>query len=226
MLCDHLWATVVPGQEWLTCIGRIAFPIFAFMIAEGCYHTKNFNKYLKRMIIFGIISEIPFNMLGFSSIIFPFHQNVMWTFVFALLCIKSVEKVNKKHKGALALAVSATVVLLFMLAATIAMTDYGAWGMVTVLLFYYCRGTDIKCKIAQLIGIYLINFCFIKGLVYPFDLFGISYEFPRQGFAIFSLIPIWLYNGKEGPKNKAIQYFNYAFYPLHMFILGGLTMIK
>lgn len=49
MLCDHLWATLFPAQEWLTCIGRLAFPIFAFMIAEGCYYTSNVKKYMQRL---------------------------------------------------------------------------------------------------------------------------------------------------------------------------------
>ncbi|MFR5126249.1 TraX family protein [Blautia massiliensis (ex Durand et al. 2017)] len=44
MLCDHLWATLFPAQEWMTCVGRLAFPIFAFMIAEGCYYTSNVKK--------------------------------------------------------------------------------------------------------------------------------------------------------------------------------------
>ena len=46
MLCDHLWGTVVPRNDWLTCIGRIAFPIFAFLIVEGYFHTKNLKKYI------------------------------------------------------------------------------------------------------------------------------------------------------------------------------------
>ncbi len=226
MLCDHLWASVIPGQQWLTCIGRIAFPIFAFMVAQGCYHTKNINKYIKRMVIFGVISEIPFNMLIFSSFIFPFHQNVMWTFVFALLCIKFTEKAKKKYSGALGVLASMALILLFMLAAAITFTDYGAWGVATVLLFYYFRGNDLKNRIAQFIGIFIINFYFVKGLVYPVDIFGISYNFPQQGFGVLALIPIWLYNGERGFSNKAVQYFNYAFYPLHMLILGGLTMIN
>ena len=68
MLCDHLWATLFPAQEWLTCIGRLAFPIFAFMIAEGCYYTSNMKKYMQRLFLFAVISEIPFNLIMDSSV--------------------------------------------------------------------------------------------------------------------------------------------------------------
>ena len=74
MLCDHLWATLFPAQEWMTCVGRLAFPIFAFMIAEGCYYTSNVKKYMLRLFLFAIISEIPFNLIMGSSVFYPFHR--------------------------------------------------------------------------------------------------------------------------------------------------------
>lgn len=95
MLCDHVWATVVEGNEWLTCIGRIAFPIFAFMTVEGYFHTKDVKKYIKRLFAFALISEIPFNLMMSGVPIYPMHQNVLWSFLIALLLIGWNEKVKK-----------------------------------------------------------------------------------------------------------------------------------
>lgn len=99
MLCDHIWLALLNGEnwEWMTCVGRLAFPIFAFQIAEGFHYTKNFKKYLVRMFIFALISEIPFNLMNSGSVIYLEHQNVMFTFCLSLICMYLLEKAKKKN---------------------------------------------------------------------------------------------------------------------------------
>lgn len=91
MLLDHLWATVVPGNDWMTHLGRLAFPIFAFQAAEGYYHTSNFKQYCKRLLAFALISELPFNLMVGGRWLYPFHQNVMFTLLLGLIWLYNGE---------------------------------------------------------------------------------------------------------------------------------------
>lgn len=215
MLCDHMWATIL-DYEWLTCIGRIAFPIFAFLITEGYIHTSNINKYIKRMVIFAIITEIPFNLMVSASPIYPFHQNVLWTFVISLLTLKYLNFDNTKN-----IFKSILIILLAIIIATITMCDYFGAGVMMVVGFYIFR----KSKLLQLLMMIYVNMILIQGYSYPIDIAGYTYYFPQQGFAVLSLIFIWLYNGKQGYHAKWFKIFCYAFYPLHMLILYLLTIV-
>ena len=215
MLCDHMWATIL-DYEWLTCIGRIAFPIFAFLITEGYIHTSNINKYIKRMVIFAIITEIPFNLMVSASPIYPFHQNVLWTFVISLLTLKYLNFDNTKN-----IFKSILIIILAIIIATITMCDYFGAGVMMVVGFYIFR----KSKLLQLLMMIYVNMILIQGYSYPIDIAGYTYYFPQQGFAVLSLIFIWLYNGKQGYHAKWFKIFCYAFYPLHMLILYILTIV-
>ena len=98
MLMDHLWATLLPAQDWLTCVGRVAFPIFAFMAVEGYFHTHSFKKYAQRLLVFALLSEIPFDLMYGGTWFYPVHQNVIWTFLLGLSGIHLMETVHKKQK--------------------------------------------------------------------------------------------------------------------------------
>ena len=215
MLCDHMWATIL-DYECLTCIGRIAFPIFAFLITEGYIHTSNINKYIKRMVIFAIITEIPFNLMVSASPIYPFHQNVLWTFVISLLTLKYLNFDNTKN-----IFKSILIIILAIIIATITMCDYFGAGVMMVVGFYIFR----KSKLLQLLMMIYVNMILLQGYSYPIDIAGYTYYFPQQGFALLSLIFIWLYNGKQGYHAKWFKIFCYAFYPLHMLILYILTIV-
>ena len=96
MLLDHLWATIVPGQDWMTCAGRLAYPIFAFLLAEGYAHTSSFQRYASRLLFWAVVSEIPFNLMYSSQAIYPYHQNVLWTLLIALCAMRLADLVREK----------------------------------------------------------------------------------------------------------------------------------
>ena len=217
MVSDHIWATAMSFGNWMTYIGRMAFPIFAFQIAEGFVHTKNFKKYALRLLAFAVISEIPFNLFYSSRWFNPYHQNVMFTLLLGLLAIKVIDNL-KKDISPKNIGKSLLWLALIAVGGTLGFVDYCFLGVLTVVMFYLCRGYRFT-PILQLIGMILINIVFFEGQVFIFDVFGKTVEIPSQGFAVFSLIPIWLYNGKKGKSSKVLQYGFYAFYPVHMLIL-------
>lgn len=225
MLMDHMWATVALQQRWLTCLGRIAFPIFAFMIVEGFTHTHDLKKYIQRMALFAVLSEIPFDLLYSGMWFYPYHQNVLWTFLIALTCMLLLEKVKQKENKIVVVLLSALIVLAGFLAGFAFQTDFYGTGVITVLVFYFFRGRKWWCFAGQLAVLYWINVELLGGLCYVVNIFGQQYELVEQGFALLALIPIWLYRGRKGHSSKAFQYFCYAFYPVHCLILGILSML-
>ena len=139
MLCDHLWGTVLPGNEWMTCIGRLAFPIFAFMLVEGYFHTKNLKKYAMRLLSFALLSEIPFNLAMGSRLFYPIHQNVLWSLLISLLLIHWNEKTKEKGNVWLRVLVGIASVLLGCIVGLVTFVDYHHAGILTVLTFYFFR---------------------------------------------------------------------------------------
>ena len=219
MLMDHLWATLLPAQEWLTCVGRIAFPIFAFMAVEGYFHTHNLKKYLLRMLAFAVISEVPFDLMYGGTWFYPVHQNVIWTLMMGLVGIHLMETVRKKKSTFVYILVSAIVVILGGLLGTLSMVDYYGIGVLTVFIFYFFRGRKWWCLLGQMLALYWVNVELLGGLMYPIRLFGMEFELCQQGLALLALLPIWLYRGRQGYHSKPFQYFCYAFYPIHMLVI-------
>ena len=217
MLSDHIWATYMSFGDWMTYIGRMAFPIFAFFIAEGFCRTSDVKKYAIRLLGFGIVTEIPFNLFYSSRIFNPYHQNVMITLLLGRLAIIAIDRL-KKDRSAKNIARSVGFLLLIVIASVIGFVDYGLNGVLMVVLFYIFRDFPFAWAL-QLIGMVCINVIFFEGQVVPLEIFGTTVEIPTQAYAVFALIPIWLYGGRKGISNKVLQYGFYAFYPVHMIIL-------
>lgn len=219
MLCDHLWACSILPADIFTWLGRIAYPIFAFMIVEGYFHTSSYKKYIRRMFLFALITEIPFNLMCTSSWIYPFHQNVLWTFLIGLLAIRLIERIRAKKNPWLTVIGFAGISFTAYLLGYILFVDYFGCGVLMILVFYLFRSKKWWCYVAQAICLFYINWEMLSGLSFPVTIFGREFFIVQQGIACLALIPIWLYNGKQGPHNKIIKYSFYAFYPVHMLIL-------
>ena len=222
MLADHIWASLAYSAQWLTCIGRLAFPIFAFQIAEGYARTRDRKGYRRRILLWALITELPFNLMTGGGLINPFHQNVLFTFWLSLWVLDRVERA-KRRRNLFGWIAGAAWIAAGWLVATLTMMDYYGYGLLTVVLFWLTRNLRWG-KLLQLAGMYWINCEMIGGLVYPVVLLGREWLLPQQGLALLALIPIWLYNGEQGPYNKTIRRACYAFYPVHLLVLALIAM--
>ena len=220
MLLDHLWATILTGQHWMTNVGRLAFPIFAFLIAEGYFHTRNIKKYIGRLLAFALITEIPFNLMTGGGWLYPYHQNVLWTFLIAIICMIGIDKTKRSNRNiAVKIILIILIVFLGWIIGTITFVDYYGFGVLTVLTFYAFHQKKWWNYLAQALILYYINVEFLGGYYFEVNIFGVTLEVIQQGLALLALPIIWLYNGELGYHKKWWQYFCYAFYPLHMLVL-------
>lgn len=175
-------------------IGRIAFPIFAFMIVEGFFKTKSRTKYLRNLIIFAIISEIPFDMFQSKVFINNRSQNIMWALALGLLTLMIVDKLKEKIKNHYVwLGISIIIVLINATIATLLSFDYDYYSTIIIFILYLFYDNRLVASI-------LSYFIIIK------EVYSIL------GFAVINF-----YNGEKGKQNKI---FNYLFYPVHLLIFG------
>lgn len=217
MLCDHICLALMPDRLWMTCVGRLAFPIFAFLVAEGFVRTRSRARYARRLLIFAIVSEVPFDLLAAGRPVYPFHQNVLWTFLIALGCMQLLEWAKADPRPAARFVVSAGAVLGGFLAGTAFMVDYFGPGVWTVLVFYFFRGDGWRQRLGQLLCLLPLNGWLLAGqTVLPGGL-----ALPIQAFAVLALPFIWLYRGRQGPHGRAVRWLFYGFYPAHLLVLAG-----
>lgn len=219
MLCDHMWAALFPAEEWLTCIGRVAFPIFAFLLAEGYRHTHDVRRYLLRLLLGAVISEIPFNLFYSGGAVYPYHQNVLWTFFLSLLLMALLDRVRRRFRPLPAVLLSGGLVLLGFLLGYGAMVDYYGVGVLTVLVFYFFREKNLTCFLGQLLCLYILHVGILGGYYYEYTIAGFQVHIVQQGLALLALVPIWLYRGEQGHHGRTFQMFCYLFYPVHMLVL-------
>ena len=169
--------------------------------------------------------EIPFNLIMGSRFFYPIHQNVLFTFLIGICLIHLNEKARKTKLVWLQIVTGIGTIILGFVLGLITFVDYHYAGVFTILAFYFFRGHKWWQLLGQALCLYYINFEILSGLEYEINLLGQTYYFLQQGFALLALIPIWLYNGKQGPYNKTIKWIYYSFYPVHLLALALIRMV-
>lgn len=208
MLIDHIgFLNLVPGcYTELRTIGRLAFPIFCFLLCEGFLHTRNRGKYMLRLAIGAVLSEIPFNLLVSGQVFCIYKQSVMLTLLLAFCMAILMEKTDK-------IPLKLLLIVPFYLLADLLRTDYGGAGILMVAIFLLTE--NLPHKLLWQTGLLLLAQFFVGG--WKLDIFGIPV--PIQVFAVLAMVPIALYSGKKTTHSRVIQWAFYLFYPVHMAIL-------
>lgn len=197
MIIDHYGAIFQNDVMLFRIIGRLAFPIYCFLLVEGYFHTKDVKRYAKRLLIFALISEIPFDLAFYNKIGFV-HQNIFFTLFIGLALIYMLDNKEGRYnfnKNAIIIAAC--------LLAIILAVDYNAMGIIYILAFYFTRNND-RLKKLKTVGLVMLITNFMSSFI--------------QQFSLLSLLLIYNYNGELGPKNKFSQILFYAAYPIHLFV--------
>ena len=228
MLIDHTGATLFPENMILRLIGRLSFPIFAYLIAMGYSKTNSFSKYLNRLVIFAFVSQIPFSLAfgeqtsihSFSDFLRFFvgspspHLNIFFTLAFGLLAIRIWDK------GTFIFGKTLAVVALGIISELLH-TDYSMYGIIMILGFYIFRHSKIKTFISQTCIYLLFSASEVIYYSYKFQVASMELIWFNQALSLLALTFIFMYNGKKGMN---LKYFFYAFYPVHLIVLSIIKM--
>ena len=177
--------------------GRLAFPLFCFLLVEGFVHTHNVKGYLGRLVLFGLLSEVPFDLAFFRTPFAPQHQNVYWTLalgVLAMAGLKRFEKPDGTASGKGLLCAGGCAVLAFVCG-----TDYHAIGVIIICALYLTRA-DRKRQ------------CIVGAVLFAFEF-----------TAPLAFVLIWFYNGQRGACSPLQKKAFYWFYPVHLAVLAMIT---
>ena len=213
MTIDHIG--VVFGTvfyNFLRAVGRLSFPIFAFLLTEGYVHTKSFSKYFLRLLVLALISEVIYDYVFFGSFIYIGANNIFFTLALGLLTLFLLDKskglIKRYFKDKIDLFIILPITYLLILVIMGLMGEflnfsYGMLGILVISFFYLFKDNFPLVVISVSLSTLILG----EGMQY---------------FSLFSLILIYFYNQKLG---KSCKLFFYLFYPLHILVLGVMKML-
>ncbi len=227
MLIDHIGFLFFPEVEFLRWIGRLAVPLFAYFIGEGCYYTSNPKRYFGRLFGLAVVCQLFYMGAQFArGDLSEVYLNILFTFSLSLpLCFSYLQMRKSRRNGYPNIVLEKTaiffvtvfVLAVFCLFCTktkeeigIAITlDYGIAGVFLPLFAVLHRSTRRK-RITYAIGV----------ILFALILF---FETPYSWFSLLSIPILCFHNGEQG--NKKWQYAFYLFYPLHFAALYGIDLL-
>lgn len=190
----------------LRCIGRLALPIFAFLLVEGFLHTRNRKRYALRLAIGAILSEIPYNLVVSGSPVWRYQQSIMVTLLLGFCALLAMERCIK-------LAWKPVILLPFALLAELLRADYG-WGGVALIALFELSRHMYNRNLIRVCGM-LVLFHYMPSAMLQFG----NFSLPMQALGALSMLFIAAYDGRKVTGSKAVQWGFYLFYPLHLLIL-------
>ena len=210
MAMDHIYTymNVALNNQvpiWFGYLGKLAAPIFFYLIVEGFYHTRSKNKYMQRIFSMGILMIIV-------DLLFKIHNNIFLSLGFAIAMLSMIEQAKLSQKGSkkriinIILAISFGVLGLF--------TEASLYGVGMVLIFYFLR----EKKVAMTLTYIVFSLAGIIGFIGP-NFIEAAFLWDYQWMMVFAIIPILMYNGKLGISNKFIKWMFYWFYPIHLIVI-------
>lgn len=214
MTVDHIGAIfLLPLRGFwaalpLRYIGRLAFPIYCFLLVEGFARTRSRRRYLVRLLAFAVLSEPVYDRVLYGGWLVPGAQNILFTFALGLAAMAALQRAaawsfaaGRPVRTALGAAFCAALAALFCLAAELAHVSYGWQGMLTILAYYAFR----RWRPAAALAGALVQFA--------------ENNFIQYGAAA-AAVPIALYDGRKG--RPVSKWLFYAYYPVHLAVLGAL----
>lgn len=212
-------ASIIGAQQLYTayrlmrCIGRLAMPIFAFLLVEGFYHTKSRKKYALRLLLGAALSEIPYNLIVSGSPVWRYQQSMMITLLVGFCALIAMEHCRK-------LAWKSVAMVPFAILAELLSTDYGWGGIVLIALFALSRHMYNR-NMVRFFGM-LVLFHYIPSATLQLGNFSI----PLQALGALSMLFIAAYDGRKLTNSKAIQWAFYLFYPVHLTLIYLISQMQ
>lgn len=208
MTIDHIGYHLLDNYVPFRIIGRLAFPIFAYMIAEGCKYTRSRTRYFLTIFISGAVFQIFYSIAERSL-----YMNIFITFSLSIALIYLIDWATGINAAAFAVPASAVIAIFLTATVLPALTDnffridYDFVGITVPVAVYYAKKPLLKLCV---LAVCLVILSFVLAKI--------------QFFSLLSIPLLALYNGKRG--KLKLKYLFYTYYPLHNIVIYFLSVLK